>query len=359
MTNSHELGADNIAKFDDDNEHTATAQDTEKSKKSSLLGKVSSAIGATAEQVKDQVTGIFTKDDDTTDNEMNRKIYAALDANERAEMSNEIQRNVAEALGTDARHLKKRAGVGGRFVIHILTKAAEIQQSAVEQTIDWLRAKNPTATPEELQDKLDNWFQGLSVTSGGAAGMASAVPGIGLATGTAAIAAESVLFLDLATLYTLGSAYLRGADLSIPERRQAFVLLTLAGTQGTAIVDAAVGDIVGGDGTRSAMSVVTGISKMNAAKAGSMNNKLVQTIGKVGLKKLLPASIGKLLPFGLGAAIGAGASWKLSSNVIKHTDQALGTLPAQFPTPAPTSVPDTPEIVKQFEKARKKVADES
>ena len=57
---------------------------------------------------------------------------------------------------------------------------------------------------------MDKHFLNIVSGTGAAAGASSAIPGVGMVTGVAAVGAESVVFLESAAWYILSSAYLRG-----------------------------------------------------------------------------------------------------------------------------------------------------
>ena len=152
-------------------------------------------------------------------------------------------RIVLDAISSDPKALHDHAGTTGRMLITALDKAVAVQTSVVEKYIDHLREKNPNASTADLQHMLDNHFMYLATGTGASVGLTSALPGIGLMTGLAAVSTESMVFVDAAAFYTIASAHLRGVDIRNSERRRALILVTLIGSAGTALVDAAIGDL--------------------------------------------------------------------------------------------------------------------
>ena len=152
-------------------------------------------------------------------------------------------RIVLDAISSDPKALHDQAGTTGRMLITALDKAVAVQTSVVEKYIDHLREKNPNASTADLQHMLDNHFMYLATGTGASVGLTSALPGIGLMTGLAAVSTESMVFVDAAAFYTIASAHLRGVDIRDSERRRALILVTLIGSAGTALVDAAIGDL--------------------------------------------------------------------------------------------------------------------
>lgn len=233
---------------------------------------------------------------------------------------------ITDVPGSDASALAQEVGVGGKFLIPALDKAVNVQTSAIEGYINWLRRQHPTASPTEIQAILDKHFTRLVTTSGAGVGAAAAIPGIGFVTGALAIGAESVVFLDAAAVYTMASAHLRGIDIREEERRRALILVIILGSAGTAVVDATLGDFTNGKGT----SASSAISRFSAQRLLEVNNHLIKVaIKKVG-RRLRAAWLGKILPLGVGAVLGTLANRELARRVIGNSHDSLGPLPEKF-----------------------------
>nr|WP_257181361.1 hypothetical protein [Corynebacterium cystitidis] len=239
------------------------------------------------------------------------------------------EEEILDAIGTDARtveELENNAGPIGRALINAVDKAVHIQGGTIKRYVDRLRRKNPDASPAELQKIMDKHFLTTVSGTGAGAGAAAAIPGIGFFTGAAAVAGESVVFLDFAAVYTVASAYLRGVDISDPERRRALVLVVLLGSKGTAIVEALVGDAATG------VPLVSNLSRFSAPKLKQVNNRLMRFALKRVTRRFATAWIGKLLPLGLGAVAGTLVNRKLANNVIDNVTENLGATPTNFLT---------------------------
>lgn len=234
-----------------------------------------------------------------------------------------------DGQGSDPATLEQNAGPAGRMLISALDKAVSIQSSAITGYVDFLRKRNPEASPSEIQDLVDKHFLRIATGSGAGAGAAAAIPGIGFFMGAAAIGAESIVFLDAAAWYTMASAHLRGIDISEKERRKTLILVAVLGAKGTAVVDTFVGDI---GKTKGAPSIST-VARFSAPKLAEVNNRLIRTAVKQLTKRFRKAWLGKIMPLGIGAVVGTIANRKLSKAVIANVRESLGMLPAQFPAP--------------------------
>ena len=240
-----------------------------------------------------------------------------------------VRQEIEEALREDPTQLEKDAGPLGRAFIGAVDKAVQLQTSTIRTYVDWLRRQNPDATPAEIQKLMDKHLKNTVTGTGAGVGAAAAVPGIGLFAGAAAVAGESVLFLDLAAFYAVASAYLRGEDISDPERRRALVLSLLMGTKGLAIVDAMLGDDAGKIPGKSTLAKFSGPTLANT-------NSVLERIATRSIRKTLRrAWLGKLMPLGIGAIAGTTANRKLADGVIDNVQSGLSAMPAAFASPLP------------------------
>ena len=240
-----------------------------------------------------------------------------------------VRQEIDEALREDPAQLEKDAGPLGRAFIGAVDKAVQLQTSTIRTYVDWLRRQNPDATPAEIQKLMDKHLKNTVTGTGAGVGAAAAVPGIGLFSGAAAVAGESVLFLDLAAFYAVASAYLRGEDIADPERRRTLVLSLLMGTKGLAIVDAMLGDDAGKIPGKSTLAKFSGPTLANT-------NSVLERIATRSMRKTLRrAWLGKLMPLGIGAIAGTTANRKLADGVIDNVQSGLSAMPAAFASPLP------------------------
>ena len=240
-----------------------------------------------------------------------------------------VRQEIEQALREDPSQLEKDAGPLGRAFIGAVDKAVQLQTSTIRTYVNWLRRENPDATPAQIQQIMDKHLKNTVTGTGAGVGATAAVPGIGLITGAAAVAGESVLFLDLAAFYAVASAYLRGEDVSDPERRRALVLSLLMGSKGLAIVDAMLGDDAGKIPGKSTLAKFSGPALANT-------NNVLQRVAMRSMKKSMRrAWLGKLMPLGIGAVAGTTANRKLADGVIDNVQSGLGAVPAGFATPLP------------------------
>lgn len=243
----------------------------------------------------------------------------------------------------DAQLIEQNASLLGRSFLTGLDRAVRLQSGVIRAYVDHLRRSNPEASPAEIQTIMDKHFLYAASGTGAGAGGAAAIPGIGFVTGAAAIAGESLVFVDLAAVYTVGSAYLRGVDISDAERRRAIVLMVLSGAQGAAIVDTLVGP--------NAQSVpsVKMLSKFSGPTLNQANSLLTRSLMKSLRRRLRRMWIGKLMPLGIGAVAGTMANRALAKKVIEGVGPNLGQPPVEFAN----ELPAKSEAEEEIDKAEK------
>ncbi|MDY3126621.1 MAG: hypothetical protein SOW59_00605 [Corynebacterium sp.] len=208
------------------------------------------------------------------------------------------------------------------MVIGGLEKAIQVQTSTVTKYVESLRKRNSSAGEDELQELIDKHFIFIVSGTGAGAGAAASVPGIGLITGTAAIGAESLVFIEAVAWYIIASAHLRNIPVRDPEVRRAIVLLVLTGSKGSALVDTFVQDLDNG----ASLSTAKALTRFSAPTLSGINGRLTKMFLSNMTKRMKWAWVSKLMPLGIGAVLGTVANRKLGQQVIAHTHQQLPKL---------------------------------
>ena len=245
--------------------------------------------------------------------------------------SRTTQETITDAVGSNVRALEAEAGPAGKVLIAVLDRATKIQTSAIRGYVDKLRKANKDKSPAQIQQLIDKHFIALITSSGAGAGAAAAWPGVGFFLGMGAVAGESTLFLEAAAFYVLASAYLRGVDIHIADTRKSLILVALLGSSGTALVNAALGDVTDPEGKR-AVTTAQKLSQATMPRLRNVSNALLQRAGKELRKRARGAVIGKLLPLGIGVVVGSVANRRLGKKLIENTRTSLGPLPISWDT---------------------------
>ncbi|HWC12387.1 MAG TPA: EcsC family protein [Acidimicrobiales bacterium] len=191
-------------------------------------------------------------------------------------------------------------------------------------------AAAPGATTEERARAVTRTFARELAVAGAATGGAAAVPGVGTATAMAATAADLGWFtLRIADLI-LTVAALHGHDRASVEERRAWILSVLAFGEGSAAGFARMAGEMGHDLGRKA------VSRIPASALRAINRKLGRSLlARFGTRRG-SVTLGRMLPFGIGAAVGGSANYMSVQAIGRHAESFFGSLPYGLP-PAATS----------------------
>ncbi|MGH8962105.1 MAG: hypothetical protein ACRDWT_13115 [Jatrophihabitantaceae bacterium] len=204
-----------------------------------------------------------------------------------------------------------------------LDKALKVQRPIVQAYLERVRSKQPHASPAMVVAQLERRYTAAAVGIGAASGGAAAVPGVGTATSVAAGAAEITAFVSATAMYVLALAELHGVPVSNPDVRRALVLGVLVGGEGAAAID----DMAGA-GRHWAQVINRPDAKSKIAGINARLAHLLLTRFGARQGALL---VGRALPLGIGAGIGAAGNAALARAAITAARRAFGQAPASFP----------------------------
>jgi hypothetical protein len=210
-----------------------------------------------------------------------------------------------------------------RALDRALDKALQIQRPVVLNYLDRTRRRHPELTPAALVRQLERRYLAAVVGIGGASGAAAAVPGAGTAATVASGAAEITAFVSASAMYVLALAELHSLPVSDPEVRRALVVSVLVGESGGAAltsgeaVDVHWAHVLARSTPREKIAGVNGyLGRLLLRRLGARQGALL---------------VGRALPLGVGAAIGAGGNAALARGAIATARKAFGPAPASFP----------------------------
>jgi hypothetical protein len=202
-----------------------------------------------------------------------------------------------------------------------LDKALSIQRPAVIAYLDRVRAKNPNASPADVIEQLERRYLAAVVGAGAASGGAAALPGVGTTASIATGAAEIAAFVAATALFVLAVAEVHGVGVADAQVRRALVLTVLLGEVAEPTVTAAAG------GTAHWAHV---LGRTNRETVGAVNSRLAPLLlGRFGARQgaLL---VGRGLPLGIGAGIGAVGNAALARASVATARRAFGPPPKRF-----------------------------
>jgi hypothetical protein len=220
-----------------------------------------------------------------------------------------------------------------RVLDSALDRALAIQRPAVQRYLGRVRRVHPEMTPAQVVRQLEHRYLAAVVSVGGASGAAAAVPGAGTAATVASGAAEVTAFVSASALYVLALAELYGVPVSDPEVRRALVVSVLVGEgaipalEAGAAAEAHWAHVLARATPRDKVAVVNGyLGRLLVRRFGTRQGALF---------------LGRALPLGVGAAIGAGGNAALARAAIRAARRAFGPAPARFAPRVVDVVPAT------------------
>ncbi|BBX72543.1 hypothetical protein MSHI_04490 [Mycobacterium shinjukuense] len=208
----------------------------------------------------------------------------------------------------------------------IIERSSHVQAPAAEAYLARLRRVHPGASPAEIVAKLEKRFLSVVTASGAAVGAAATLPGIGTLAAWSAAAAETVVFLEATALLVLALASVYGIPLDHRERRRALVLAVLVGDNGKN----AVADVIGYGRTRGAW-VSESMASLPLPTISQLNSRMLKYFVKRFALRRGALMLGKLLPMGLGAIIGAIGNRLVGKKLVRNARSAFGAPPARWP----------------------------
>ncbi|MFD3702684.1 hypothetical protein ACFWUP_06010 [Nocardia sp. NPDC058658] len=211
-----------------------------------------------------------------------------------------------------------------KAVVDVLDTGSKLQAPAVRRYVEFLRERHPGESPGQIVARLEKQYL-LAVTGSGAAvGATAAVPGIGTIAALGAVSAETVFFMEASALFTLARAAVHGIEPEDKEARRALVLAVVLGDAGMAIVQ---------KGLSTQSKNWAGALAGKVPGLGGINSKLLQQFMKRFITKRVALMAGKVLPAGIGAAIGGAGNRALGKVTIENAQKAFGPPPALWLTP--------------------------
>jgi hypothetical protein len=205
-----------------------------------------------------------------------------------------------------------------------LDKGLSTQQSAVAAHVRRIRRGRPEASPTEIIDALEKHYLAAVTALGAGAGAASAVPGVGTAVGVAVNIAAIPAFAEATTLFVLACAEVHGVDVEDLERRRTLVLAVILGNGASKVVQKAAGRT----GAHWGRAIAQGIPLDTIRSINGVLGKNFVT--RHGTKEGILV-LGRELPFGVGAAIGAAGNAASGWGSIRAARRAFGTAPEDWP----------------------------
>ncbi len=201
-----------------------------------------------------------------------------------------------------------------------IDKALDIPARSIEERVARMRRDRPGASTAELVEMAANRFRTESGLTSGAVGASAALPAVGTGTATALTVGQTAVFLASAVSYVLTVAELQGLRVVTPERRRALVVSALLGREGSEAIQGSLG-------LSTLYWAAQCLAQMPLPTVRSVNSRLAKHMAKRTAARTGLLALGRLVPFGIGAAIGWSGGRALANQVIEGVHAALGPAP--------------------------------
>ncbi len=225
----------------------------------------------------------------------------------------------------DGQSAGEDAGLSARLLSQVLEAGSRVQAPAIRSYVAKLRRDNPDASPAEIVTKLEKRYLAAVMASGAAVGSAAAFPGVGTLTALSAVAGETLVFLEATVLFVLAVAEVHGIPVDQRERRRALVLGVLVGDESKGEIRALLGP------ARTSGAWLAEAELLPLPVVSQLNSRLTQYFVKKYTMKRAAMAFGKLLPVGIGAAVGGGGNRMMGKKIVANSREAFGPAPARWP----------------------------
>ncbi|MFW3114315.1 hypothetical protein MHAE_11168 [Mycobacterium haemophilum DSM 44634] len=201
-----------------------------------------------------------------------------------------------------------------------------MQGPVAEAYVARLRRTHPGASPAEIVVMLEKRYLAALTASGAAVGSAATLPGVGTLAAVSAGAGETVFFLEATAVFVLATASVYGIPANHRERRRALVLAVLVGDD----TRRAIGELIGPGRTNGGW-LAEGMASLPLSTWARLNTRMLKYVVKRYTVRRGALMFGKMLPVGIGAAVGGAGNRIVGKKIVHNARNAFGTAPSRWP----------------------------
>jgi hypothetical protein len=213
-----------------------------------------------------------------------------------------------------------------RALAQVIERSSKVHGPAAEAYVTRLRRIRPGAGPGEIDAVLEKRYLAALTASGAAVGSAATFPGVGTLTALSAGAGETVFFVEATALFVLAKAVVHNIPADHRERRRALVLAVLIGDDSRR----AIGELIGPSRTNGGW-LAEGMASLPLPTLARFNTRMLKYFVKRYTVRRGALMFGKMLPVGVGAAVGGAGNRMVGKKIVRNARQAFGTPPTRWP----------------------------
>jgi hypothetical protein len=218
-----------------------------------------------------------------------------------------------------------------KVLLRGVEKATGVQQAPVAGYVARLRRGCPAATPADIVALLEKQYLTAVTSTGAVVGSAAAAPVIGTGLALVVSGVEAIVFVQATALFALAVAQVHGVRLEEVELRRTLVLAVVVGDHGALLVEKMCGHA--GEHWAKLLPDMIPMSSITTVNKTLGRWFVTKYGGQRGL-----VALGKVAPFGLGAAVGAGGNRAIGQMVVNTSRRVFGPPPARFADVGPTTI---------------------
>lgn len=205
-------------------------------------------------------------------------------------------------------------------MISVIDTALKVQAPLARNYVAKLEAKHPDWSREQLLAEVSRKFVKLLTTTGAGIGGVAALPGIGTAAAIGLTVGEGVSFAEACAFLTLSAAAIHDVDMTDAATRRLVMLGVLGGERGEKIIAKSMGQ-----------QGVQWDTVLAGGSGGLVPNLVSKQVSRYLRRKLMARAgglwMGRLVPFGIGAAIGGFGSRAMATSVVEAVEEIFSQAP--------------------------------
>ena len=196
----------------------------------------------------------------------------------------------------------------------------------VGRYVDAVRRAHPQATPAELIDVITRQYRAAATSCGGAFGTAAASRTAGPTAALALTAGSLAGFLSSSALYCLALAHVHGLPEGDLQQRRVLLQTALLGRSGPRLLEERFG-------LESPTWASVLLTRVPTAQVKSVSRVLRRRPARTALAGGTGLLLGRALPYGAGALLGAASARTMATRMIDSLAGAFGDPPQDFAAP--------------------------
>jgi hypothetical protein len=228
-------------------------------------------------------------------------------------------------------------------------KVLSVQRPVVLAHIRSIRGRRPDASPAQVIAILERRFL-TAVTSGGViVGASAAIPAVGTGTSLILSGVETAGFLEASALFAQSVTEIHGIAVVEPERARTLVMALMLGNAGQDLIQQLATQAAGRGSGRAAYWGEFVTKNLPGPAFGLVADRIQKAFVRRFAVTQGTSIVGRLVPFGIGAAIGGTGNHLMGRKIVNSSRDAFGPAPVTFPASldAVPKAPKTPRDPSQ------------